>query len=244
MEHHDFRISDEILAKRTKGIYIAIITLPIFMLVVAYFMAWRDGMDKLKLLLIIFGIASVLLDLELFLINRIFLKKMKESIFYVYQDRLVLSNSRFNDVVLFSELEGLKIVRCKNGSLMMLKLFSRSKNMNISGFENMEYILDLIKGYAPELCNIQEKPQKMDADNPLTIIICILIAIILTIAILYFGDPTYVTLCTLLMLGLGLYTLIYRPNTRNYGSRFKIFEILCSLLLIVLGTLSLISQFR
>ncbi|MDF2520524.1 MAG: hypothetical protein K0R84_1152 [Clostridia bacterium] len=242
MEQKEYQFSEETIKQRKKVMNTMALCLPIIMIIFAFIITREMDSVPIGVISAFLGAAIALIVVEIIVVSRIMMKKLRQSILILSEDKLIHKNGVYNDTIMFKDIKAINVKKEKKGKILVIKLTAGKKIMNITGFENLSEVLEHLIQHAPEQAVQSEKTYKVNWNSPFVLALIMFITLAVIIVIMSYGEFIYQSFNALIMLGFGLLMLIYRPISRTSGSRFRTFEIVMGILLSVFSAIQLIIQ--
>ena len=231
MDLQTYTISEAFI-KKTKRTYLCMyLFIPIGIFAMATLLLFADGDTySWPLFIKIFIVMTLFIEIELFIVSKIMLKKVKENTLTIGPDFLQRSGKKTDYPIAFQHIQKLHIKKEATGTIAYINIQTSSQSIRLCGFNNLEEIAELLKNHAVQ-ASIKESQYKLDYNHPA------LFALIFffLLAIFYlFDNHLSIPLSDLVSLGLGIWFIIFKPVSKAQGQRFRLFEIIIGSL-IVLG---------
>ena len=231
MDSQAYAISDAFI-KKTKRTYLCMyIFIPIGIFLMAALLLFADGdTDNLSLFIGIFIGITAFVEIELLIVSKIMLKKVKENTLTIGSDFLQRSGKKAEDPIAFQHIQKLYIKKEAIGTIAYINIQTSTKTIRLCGFENLEEIADLLKATSVN-ASIKESQYKLDYNHP----VMFALIFFFSLAVFYlFNANLSLPLSDLVCLGMGIWFLLFKPVSKAQGKRFRLFEIIVGAL-IVLG---------
>lgn len=229
MDPQIYSISDAFI-KRTKRTYLCMYFLvPIgILLTVAFLFFTGDNQANPSLLIGITVRIIVFVELELFIVSKIMLKKVKENTLTLGDDFLQRTSKKTESPLYFKDIQKLYIRKEVTGTVSYIDIRTSAQTVRLYGFENLDTIKEILLTSAPQ-ATVKERQYKIDYNHPIAFIVIFVIALG---GITLFEYTWSVSLNNLINLGLGVWILFFKPISKAQGQRFRILEIICGILII------------
>lgn len=220
--------------KRTKNLYLTnMIMLPLGMLFLTLAPPISQLDDSSFPIFFIIGVITFI-ELEIFIISRIMLKKVSENTLTIGTDFIQRKSKVLEPPLDFKFIQKLVIKYNPNGSVNYINVTNSSQTIRLYGFENMEEIAQILKTHLPH-AEVKEHTYKFDYNSPVSCVIIFLACIIL---FSFADNHLSLPLDDIVAILMGIWMLFGKPISKAQGNRFRILEIVCSLLIIGSITLS------
>lgn len=229
MDPQIYSISDAFI-KRTKRIYLCMYFLfPIgILLTVAFLFFTGDNQDNPSLLIGITVGITLFIELELLIVSKIMLKKVKENTLTIGDDFLQRTGKKTEYPVYFKDIQKLYIRKEVTGAICYINIRTSAQTLRLYGFENLDTIKEILLTSAPQ-ATVKERQYKMDYNHPIALIVIFFITLgVITL----FNYMWSISLSNLITLGFGVWVLFFKPISKAQGQRFRILEIICGILMI------------
>jgi len=231
MDLQTYAISDSFI-KKTKRTYLCMylfIPIGIFLMATLLLFANDDFYNLPLFLGIIIGIA-IFIEIELLIVSKIMIKKVKENTLTIGPDFLQRSGKKAEHPIAFQHIQKLYIKKEAIGTIAYIHIQTNDQSIRLCGFENLEEIAELLKAQAVK-ASIKESQYKLDYNQPALFALTFFFAI----AVFYLFDTHLsLPLSDLVSLGLAIWFLLFKPVSKAQGQRFRLFEIIVGAI-IVLG---------
>lgn len=232
MEDRIFVYSQETIKESKYRSYITMAMMPLIIIFFAFIFSSQKGNFDYKVMASIVAITITIIIIEIIIIDRILFIKLNEMKLIIGTNKFERIGGKFTEEINYENIKFIKVRRRANGKIIMLKVHSENKRINISGFEDMYTVLELIRKKIQDQSVITEKKYKVNWNSPMIAILTMALTVgILTVMIktnLYF----YQLFNMLFVFVLGLFFLLYKPISRSAGMRFRKFEIVLSIVLL------------
>jgi hypothetical protein len=243
MDSHSYNFSEEIIKSRIKTINIILLIVGSFVIILylisAYFI-------KLNFLIVIPAILlTIFISVLIIIIMYKALFKSFKDIKIIINDKCIERNGiNINEKIEFNDIKKVKIIKLKNDKILGLKVISKNNIFVIGGFEKIDEIAEKINNKV-ENNIIEVSTRKSDPTNIKSIILSaflgLLIYIIIILLIIFIpiifklNNRIYITniLDKSIMIIIGISLFIIKPLSKRLGKKYKIFEIIISLFLIL-----------
>lgn len=183
-------------------------------------------------------IATLIIEIEFLVISHILLKKMKASSITLSDECIVRTSGKSSETIPFEKIVKLIITEKPSGDIHLLNLGLGSKGIILYGFDDLEEIANLLQNKISESV-VKRKRQKIDWNNPITLI-GIMVATLLTIIVIQAFGPTYYFVFNFgVIFTSSIIMMLFKPMSRIYGKRFVIFEVGLAILMMI-GSLCMI----
>nr|WP_302595770.1 hypothetical protein [uncultured Cellulosilyticum sp.] len=224
-----YRIS-ELFIKRSKVNYLLSMIMPPIGICLMTFLVQHttDTPFNFQFFICFIGCVSIFLELEIFIVSRIMLKKVKENTLTIGEDFIQRKSKVLEPPIQFKFIQKLAIKYAPNGNVNTIDIQTSSQSVRLCGFENMSEIAELLKSKSPS-AKVKEHTYKLDYNHPLAFI-TIFVACIL---VFYFARyKFFLPLNDIFLVGFGIWLLLGKPISKAQGDRFRAIEVICSILMI------------
>lgn len=224
-----YKISDQFIKRSKINYLLTMIMLPIGICLIAFLTLHTSGApsDSQFFIYFITGI-SIFLELEIFIVSRIMLKKVKLNTLTIGEDFIQRKSKVLEYPIHFKFIQKLTIKYNPNGSINTIDVQTSSQNIRLCGFENMNEIAQILKSKSTA-ANLKEHTYKLDYNHPLIfIIIFVACTLMFHLARYQFSIP----LNDIFLVGFGIWLLFGKPISKAQGDRFRVLEVICSILMI------------
>lgn len=208
--------------------------LPLFSLALAIFMPTTRSLD--------YRITNALMSLIflepiMFFTSMITIDKMKNLSVSLYADRLERIMGKSVESVLFKDIQTCEIIELSSGKIKSIKLTSNTgKIILLHGVDDMQAVVTQIENLIPNSTPIHKKKEKFNWNSPLGLIIPFtVIPIILILVMRTAGKSGIYVISTLLSFFIGIYFLFYKPASRSISQKYRIFEIVYSVIILIIA---------
>ena len=236
MENMVFKYSEKTIKERKKILLVMAIMMPVIIILTVIVMSVGKGSINVFKLAIIIIPCIVFITLEIILVGYFVFKKLRSTSLVVSTDGIERIGGKSKEFIKYSDIKKFQIKNDKYGKLLFIKLNTDKRKIIIYGFDNMEIILKSLKENVAENFNISEKQYKVDWNNPIAVVIIMIVTIGILLPLMRFNISIYKVFNILFALALSIYFLFYKPISKAAGARFRIFEIVISGIMI-LGTI-------
>lgn len=235
-----YEISENFIKERKKNILNIAILMIITMVMMSYYFIRVKGISDIPFFLKTICIVGLLMIAEIVIVSVLMLRKVKTTTLTINEDNFIRQGGKTKksyEVINYNDIVSAKIIRKPNNEIVFIKLKLQKNRFNITGFDQMEELVEILKNRGIE---IQNKKWKLDWNSTFVMFGIGGIAIILILVLMTFSDDLYNIFNKLLMLGLGAYILFGKTISKNMGKRFRILEYILGTLLIVLSIFNII----
>lgn len=242
MENLVFNFSNEVIHQRKKRMFLMTFLMIFAMIFFIFYLTDMNDSEDLMIMGIILAIVIPLLVIEVLVLSRFMFKRLRETKLILEEEGFIRISGKYKEGFRYGDIQSIKVVRNKSKNIEMVKIKTTNKNLNLFGLDDMEAIIQLLKDRLSEGVTIKEKEYKINWNNPF-VIIGVMIITVLFLAILMNANMIgYRIFNTFFTLGIGLFFMLYRPISRNAGSRFKLFETILGIVLIFSSGSQIISD--
>lgn len=233
MENTVFKYSEKTIKEKKKILIAMGMMIPfIIILTVVVMSVGRGSINVFKLARFIIPCIAFI-TLEIILVSYFIFKKLRSTSLVVSTDGIERIGGKSKEFIKYSDIKNLQIKNDKYGKLLFIKLSTDKRKVTIYGFDNMEIILKRLKENVAENFNISEKQYKVDWNNPIAVVIIMIVTIGLLLPLMRFNEGAYRVFNMIFPLALSTYFLFYKPISKAAGTRFRIFEIVISGIMIL-----------
>lgn len=240
MEERSFKFSEDTIKERRKRIYVMMGMMPVIFSLFYYIFARQNGIADFGIMIGIFVFVLVFMICETLIVTSTMLKKLRQMQLIMGSEAFERRGGKFAELVNYSDINFLEVRRGNKGQIIFIKVKYLNKIINISGFEEMETILKQLTESMPEGQPVKEKQYKINWENPVILIFIMLLTVIVILVIISAGANYYGLFNLLFILAFGLFFLLYKPISRNAGKRFRTFEIIISVIMLIVAFLALL----
>lgn len=223
-----FKFREKYIFKRKMNLII------LFFLTGAMILAYPLIMDKnipyneyLKIALAIVGFIGV----EYLVIALIIFKKLRKTYIELNDSGLRRVLGKHRRFIYFEGISDVKIKR-KNNVTEMITIKEGRRKITLYGYEGLDEIRNsLYSNLSSEI--ISDKEMKVDWNNPFIMVAIFLITFAALMLIQGANFEAYEIVHKLIMFGLALYFIIFKPLDRSMGGKFARLDIVLGVLLII-----------
>lgn len=236
MESKTFKFSESVIMERRKNISIMQILMPIF--IIAFVLVREDfqALDIGRDLFVLF-FTIIITETILILQPRMMFKRLKESELIVSDIGIERKNLNYVESIAFKDINKVLLREKKSGEVMFIDIRTPTTKIKINGYEDMDEILNNIKQNIPNQV-IELKQNKIDLDIRMVTICSAIITLVILLGLIKFQYNFYHLYNDLFSMAIGSVFLIYRPISKNSGTRFKKKETILGMLLLTFGLIS------
>lgn len=238
-----YEFSDQAIKDYKKRNYTMMFTIPIIIIVFSFVLFKIEKMDDLVLFVSIITGITVFIMLEIFIVSKIMIKKMKKTRLDISENHFIRSGGGKSERVSFEHIKSVKEKRDPKGKLLLIELKTNNKAMNMFGFDDLEEILEIIKERSPDGVILNQKIYKLDWNNPIVTVAIMLTTILVIALVMNFDKNLYFIANMIFVSGFSLFIFFYKPISKSLGSRFRIFEIISSSLMLGGSLMFMIGMF-
>lgn len=242
MEEQVLNYSEETIKTSKKTLITMGIMMPLIMVVTIMVLSSCDGdIDFKKTFFISLG-CVVFCTLEVVIVGSLMFKKLRTTKAIIKEDRVERIGGKFTETVKFEEIKKVKIKKDKFGKILLIRITGDKKTYVLNGFENMDLIVKAIKENINDNVVVSEKRYKVDWSNPLVLVLVMSMTAAVILMIIKFGRE-YFELYNLVFTSVfALWFLIGKPISKNGGKRFRIFEVIISVIMIIATVINLVDR--
>ena len=221
----------EAFIKKTRRTYLCMLILvPIGILLTASLMLYNTGsLEDTFLFVGIFVGITAFIELEIFIISRIMLKKIKENTLTIGTDFLQRAGKKSEHPIEFKHIQKLYIKKEKNKEIAYIEIQTSTQKIRLCGFENLTAIADLLMTQATQ-AELKEKNYKFDYNHP----VILLLTFFGTLFICYFSLTKFsLALSDVISVVIGIWLLFFKPISKAQGARFAKLELILGILILI-----------
>lgn len=237
-----YNFSEKTLKERQRRIHLMMVILPLLILVFAYIFSSQGGTFDLKKMTFASILGGGIIFAELFILSKYMFKRLKEVRLIIKGDGFERADGKNSENINFDQIKSLRVKRNPNGDIAYIKVNSKGKTINITGFEDMDEIHSILSDNISQNTKENEKQYKIKWDSPAVIISIMLLTALVIVSIIKYDKSLYDLFNAFFTMGMGLVFTFYKPLVRNTGPRFRKFEIIISILLLGSGGMMFIDK--
>lgn len=237
-----YRFSEETIKQRKKLSILLSVIMLISMIIFSFVIINTKELKNIKTFIIIIFVVMVVIAIEMIVVSSIMYKKLRSMEIALTEDGLKRRGGKFVESLLFEDLTKVQVSKEPSGKIALIKLKTSKKSFNVAGFENMDGLVEDIKEKLEDQSLFIVKNWKLNWNSP---VICIGVAIVTMIIIILFmklGSNIYEIFNKIFIIGFAIFTLIYRPISRNGGKRFRLFETILGIIMLVAEIISIVAE--
>lgn len=239
MENKEFGFSEKEIKRRKKNMYVMMVMLPVIMLLTVVVLNMNKSGDMdIAALAVVLIIASVFVEVEMLILTKVIFNKLRKLKLIITEEGFIRTAKGKEERVLFSDITKINTRYFTDGNICFIKVKHRHGVISINGFESLDEIFNTIKQNLPESTVIEEKKYKIDWNNPIILIVWMLIAAFIMLAIMGGSSKAYSIFNFIFMLVIALAALFFKPVSKASGVRFRKVEIIFGVVVIALDVLS------
>ena len=230
MDSQTYAISDAFI-KKTKRTYLCMyIFIPsgIFLMSALLLFA-NGGIDNMALFLGVFIGITAFIEIELLIVSKMMLKKVKENTLTIGPNFLQRFGKKAEYPIEFQHIQKLYIKKEATGTIAYINIQTSAQTIRLCGFENLEEIAEILKANAVQ-ASIKESQYKLDYNHPAMFALIFFIALFV---FYLFNAKLSIPLNDLVFFGFGIWFLLFKPVSKAQGKRFRLFEIIVGALIIL-----------
>jgi hypothetical protein len=241
MEEKMLGFSREAIKERKRVNYLLMIMLPIMMVGFAYilFKVKFDGDIDIKPFIIIICIVAFLLMIEMFVVFKVMLKKISQMKLIVSDTSIKRVGGRFEETIRYEDVQKLTVKRDQTNRILYIKVKTSKKAINLSGFDDMDFVLSQLKSMLNDESMLVEIKNKINWQSPVATGIGFIGTMLVFSFVALLNLDLYETFILFIPVVLGILFLITKPISKNGGARFRVFEVIISCIMIVCGLIRL-----
>lgn len=242
MEDRVFSFSEKEIKKRGKNIYLIMALMPIVMIATIYVLNRNRGgeVDYTPLIIIFLGI-SVFVEVEMLIVSKLMFSKLRKLKLVLNDGGFIRTANNREEKVSYNEINKIDVKYNVDGSICFIKIKYKNKIISINGFENLDEILDTLKKNLLESVEVKEKRYRINWNNPIILIVWMAIVTVVILAIMGIGRGAYAIFNFVFMLDIALAALFFKPISKSAGVRFRKWEVIFGIVMIILDILSVVS---
>ncbi|WP_160689773.1 hypothetical protein [Clostridium sp. C2-6-12] len=233
MENTVFKYSEKTIREKKKILLTMGMMIPFIVILTVLVMSMGRGTINIFKLARFIIPCIIFITLEIVLVSYLMFKKLRSTSLVVSTEGIERIGGKSKELIKYSDIKKFQIKNDKYGKLLFIKLSTDKRKVTIYGFDNMEIILKSLKENVDENFNISEKQYKVDWNNPLAVVIIMIVTICLLLPLMRFNEGAYRVFNMIFPLALSTYFLFYKPISKAAGTRFRIFEIVISGIMIL-----------
>ena len=242
MEQLVLIFSKDTIKERKKIIYWMTGMMIPLMIAIAYFVASLKGITDFKLMAIIIAVTLPLLVAEVFIVSTITFKKLSELTLILGDTSLERRGGNHAEEIRYSDIKHVMVKRNTRGKIMFVKIGTVAKTINLAGFEDMETVLLHIQNNILETVEPDSKQYKIDWNSPIIIVLIMILTAAVLLLLMKNSYSIYNIVNIMIVLCIPVVFLFFRPLSKNAGQRFRKFEIIISIILLICAVLMIISH--
>lgn len=229
--------SKEALKERKRNIYLLMLMMAIAIPLFAYYLVYlqNDGLIELDLFLIIICVVVFLLMLEMFVVSRIMIKKVSEMKLIVNETSLQRVGGKYQESINYADIQKVSVKRDKTNRILYIKISYNRRNIALSGFDDMNFLLMQLQVKVLDQSKIVEIKNKINWSSPLVTVVSFVLPLLGILLMMSLDLDIYEAFNLFIPLVLGVIFFFAKPVSKNAGARFRILEIVLSCVLIVCG---------
>jgi putative effector of murein hydrolase len=234
LNNNRFVFKEKYITKRKINLLILFILTGV--MIMAYPLIMDKGIpynDYMK----IAGVIVAFIGLEYLVIAFIIFKKLRKA--YLELDDLGLRRvmGKHRRFIYFESISDVKIKR-KDDNTEMITIKEGRRKITIYGYEGLEEIRNsLYSNLSADI--ISDKEMKVDWNNPLLMVIIFLVTFSALMLVQGASFKAYEIVHKLIMFGLAIYFIIFKPLDRSMGGKFARLDIGLGILLIITQLMTL-----
>ncbi|GKX65389.1 hypothetical protein [Inconstantimicrobium mannanitabidum] len=241
MENKEFGFSEKEIKRRKKNKYVIMVMLPIIMLLTMVVVNMnQDGnidFTDFTDLAFVSIFVGVFVEAEMLILIKVIFSRLRKLKLIITEEGFIRTAKGKEEKVLFSDIIKVNTKYYTDGDICFIKIKHRHGVISINGFDSLEDILNTIKQNLPESTVVEEKKYKINWNNPIILIVWMLIAAFIVLAIAEGSSIAYSILSFIFMVSIALVALFFKPISKSSGIRFRKFEIIIGVLIIILEIL-------
>lgn len=229
-----FKFSEETVKQIKKRYWIILCALPILMIAFSYFSPRAHGLNKTAYYgCVAFGIFMV--ELIILIQAPIMIKKMRELTLSISDESMERSGGKALEKVIYKEIQRLVIMEKASGQIESIRVsYANGKNLVLHGYENMESMVEKIRSKVTDPSLVQTKRRRLNWNEPIVIVTSMALTFIAILLIQNIGGANAYNVFNIGFQSIfGAVLLLHGPISRNAGQRFRKFEIIIGVILLV-----------
>lgn len=235
-----YKFSEETIKQRKKLMVLMALIMLVAMIIFAFILTGTMDIKDLKLFIKILSVMVVIITLEMFIVSRIMFKKLRTLEIVLTENGIERRGGKFTELIQFKDLMKIKVSKEPSGKIAFIKLKSSKKSFTVAGFENMDDLENEIKVRVEDTTQIKIKIWKYNWNSNMTSLYSAIVMTIIIALIMKFGLNIYHIFNKIFGIGFAIYFLVFRPISKNAGKRFRLFETITGVLIIVFMGISII----
>lgn len=229
-----FTISEEFIRKTKKTYLYMLISMPLGIAAASLIFSWGRSY-LLEILIPILAIVILFIEIEILVISKVMLSKVRKNQLLLSELQMQRISGKTEQPLLYADIREIVIRREKDTSIRFIKLTaSGNRKITVFGFEQMEQIALHITERAPG-ASVVEKTYRYNYNSGKAYALIFCAALL---GFLFLFQKVSSRLYYVFLIGGGVWFLLGKPVSRAQGDRFRIFELICAVL-IILGGLAL-----
>lgn len=237
-----FLFSKRALDERKKRIILMMYIIVPMILVFGYLISIKSNpkidMGFFALLLLII---TIFILLELYVVNRIMMKKMKQLHLIIYEEGFTRIGGKSKEEFLFKDIQKLLLKRDVKDEILLIKCFSAKKSITLAGFDDMEEILKILSIHVSD-CKV--KKYKIDWNGPMVMIIMAILSTLVMGALILAGSNFLQWFNIIIGCAFGVSLIVFKLISRSAGKRFRPIELFLGCVIIISNIVSLIALWQ
>lgn len=235
-----YKFSEETIKQRKKLMVLMALIMLVAMIIFTFILTGTMDIKDLKLFIKILSVMAVIITLEIFIVSRIMFKKLRTLEIVLTENGIERRGGKFIELIQFKDLMKIKVSKEPSGKIAFIKLKSSKKLFTVAGFENMDDLENEIKERVEDSTIIKIKKWKYNWNSNINSLYSAIIMTIIIVSIMKLGSNVYYVFNKIFGIGLAIYFLTFRPISKNAGKRFRLFETIIGVLIIVFMGISII----
>ncbi len=190
--------------------------------------------------IVIIGVVVGIILIEMAVMTVIILKRIRQMSIHMTQPGLLRVNGKKEELIPYEQIESVLCVYLTSGRLRLIKVKTsgKIKKMNIIGMNDMTAIRMAFSSRIGA-DKVLAKRVKIDWYSPRTNVIVYFVTIAVISPIMFLAGEIYQYLNHILLAGIGIYLIAFKPSSKYYGQRFRPMEIGFGILMLALQLLNL-----
>ena len=201
--------------------------------VIAILVLMMKGHSPSLMILSILGGVSLFIALEMIVLTIFVVKKMRK-IGYLVDEKGIArldKQGESSELIDYESIDNVKIVTLKNNDIRVIKIKYGRKRLMMIGLDDMDHIATCLR-VSDARDVISEKSSQIDWYSLKTGVVTMVIIIPVMILLLLFRENIASCFSGIILIGFGLYMLIFKPLTNYYGKKWRVSEVVLSLIII------------
>ncbi len=236
-----YNISEEFISKMKRNYLYMMISIPLGIIATGVYLLMQDtnSNPNIPLFVGIFGFVIAIIEGEIFIISRVMLKKIKQNQIIIGENFIQRKAKKLEDPIYFQDIKKIHIKKEKSGKISYIDLATQHKKIRLYGIESLEEIANVLEENKGD-SSIKEDSLKMNYDNPVVYGVTFVVALVIVI---FFEELKGLPVSDLISGVIAIWILFFKPISKAQGKRFRIFEIIVGLVIVICLALSYIVHY-